>query len=77
MANRNDRDDGASAPGSAPRVSASRESYGTGRAGAAGTGRRESESTPSAGAGRESQRLSSRQVGRFLPLKVLGQGGMG
>ncbi|WP_304988505.1 serine/threonine-protein kinase [Corallococcus sp. CA053C] len=29
------------------------------------------------GAGRESQRLSSRQVGRFLPLKVLGQGGMG
>ena len=77
MANRNDRDDGASAPGSAPRVSASRESYGTGRHGAPGTGRREPESTPSVGAGRESQRLSSRQVGRFLPLKVLGQGGMG
>ncbi|RYZ43131.1 MAG: hypothetical protein EOO71_05260, partial [Myxococcaceae bacterium] len=40
MANRHDRDDGASAPASAPHVSASRESYGTGRGGpAGGTGR--------------------------------------
>ncbi|TSC25147.1 tetratricopeptide repeat protein [Corallococcus sp. Z5C101001] len=78
MANRNDRDDGPSAPGSAPRVSTSRESYGTGRGSAPATGRGGGESTPSrGGAGAESPRLSSRQVGRFLPLKVLGQGGMG
>ncbi|WP_370469457.1 protein kinase domain-containing protein [Corallococcus caeni] len=78
MANRNDRDDGPSAPGSAPRVSTSRESYGTGRGNAPATGRGGAESSaPSRGAGGESQRLSSRQVGRFVPLKVLGQGGMG
>ncbi|MGE6758187.1 serine/threonine-protein kinase [Corallococcus interemptor] len=74
MANRHDRDDGPSAPGSAPRVSTSRESYGTGRANATGRSGAEA-SAPSRGG--ESQRLSSRQVGRFVPLKVLGQGGMG
>ncbi|WP_304504068.1 tetratricopeptide repeat protein [Corallococcus sp. EGB] len=78
MANRHDRDDGPSAPGSAPRVSTSRESYGTGRGSAPATGRGGAEaSAPSRGAGGEPQRLSSRQVGRFVPLKVLGQGGMG
>ncbi|RYZ35121.1 MAG: tetratricopeptide repeat protein [Myxococcaceae bacterium] len=78
MANRHDSDDGASAPASAPRVSTSRESYGTGRGGPSGTGRQGPEaSVSSSGAGGESQRLASRQVGRFLPLKVLGQGGMG